>query len=229
MKKVTITPDTPKNPLEQMGFYAGTCWGADTSDKEKNIRRGKGCIDSGHGRILELPQVYMIIEGYSARCIREFYTHIGGSPTRLQESTRYIQYGDFNYITPPSIAKSEEANDLYRRVMNTISFTYTKLEELGIPKEDIANILPLGMESKITDRTNARQIIDMSHQRDCSRAYWEMRDLMHQIEMALSNYSEEWAYIIKSQCMPKCELFGYCNEGKKSCGRYPLKESIDNK
>ena len=39
MKKVTITSDTPKNPLEQMGFYAGTCWGADTSDKEKNIRR----------------------------------------------------------------------------------------------------------------------------------------------------------------------------------------------
>lgn len=229
MKKVTIMPDTPKNPLEQMGLYAGVCWGADTSDKEKNIRRGKGCIDSGHGRILELPQVYMIIEGYSARCIREFYTHIGGNPTRLQESTRYIQYGDFNYIVSPSIAKDKKANYIYKAVMKIISFAYKKLEKLGIPKEDIANILPLGMETKIIDRTNARQIIDMSHQRDCARAYWEMRDLMHQIEVELSNYSEEWAYIIKSQCMPKCELFGYCNEGKKSCGRYPLKESIDNK
>lgn len=229
MKKVTIMPDTPKNPLEQMGLYAGVCWGADTSDKEKNIRRGKGCIDSGHGRILELPQVYMIIEGYSARCIREFYTHIGGNPTRLQESTRYIQYGDFDYIAPPSITKDKKANYIYKAVMKIISFAYKKLEKLGIPKEDIANILPLGMETKIIDRTNARQIIDMSHQRDCARAYWEMRDLMHQIEVELSNYSEEWAYIIKSQCMPKCELFGYCNEGKKSCGRYPLKESIDNK
>ena len=27
MKKVTIMPDTPKNPLEQMGLYAGVCWG----------------------------------------------------------------------------------------------------------------------------------------------------------------------------------------------------------
>lgn len=229
MKKVTIMPDTPKNPLEQMGLYAGVCWGADTSDKEKNIRRGKGCIDSGHGRILELPQVYMIIEGYSARCIREFYTHIGGNPTRLQESTRYIQYGDFDYIISPSILKDKKANHIYKAVMKIISFAYKKLEKLGIPKEDIANILPLGMETKIIDRTNARQIINMSHQRDCARAYWEMRDLMHQIEVELSNYSEEWAYIIKSQCMPKCELFGYCNEGKKSCGRYPLKESIDNK
>ena len=229
MKKVTIMPDTPKNPLEQMGLYAGVCWGADTSDKEKNIRRGKGCIDSGHGRILELPQVYMVIEGYSARCIREFYTHIGGNPTRLQESTRYIQYGDFDYIVSPSIAKDKKANYIYKAVMKIISFAYKKLEKLGIPKEDIANILPLGMETKIIDRTNARQIIDMSHQRDCARAYWEMRDLMHQIEVELSNYSEEWAYIIKSQCMPKCELFGYCNEGKKSWGRYPLKESIDNK
>lgn len=229
MKKVTIMPDTPKNPLEQMGLYAGVCWGADTSDKEKNIRRGKGCIDSGHGRILELPQIYMIIEGYSARCIREFYTHIGGNPTRLQESTRYIQYGDFDYIVSPSIAKDKKANYIYKTVMKIISFAYKKLEKLGIPKEDIANILPLGMKTKIIDRTNARQIIDMSHQRDCTRAYWEMRDLMHQIEVELSNYSEEWAYIIKNQCMPKCELFGYCNEGKKSCGRYPLKESIDNK
>lgn len=229
MKKVTIMPDTPKNPLEQMGLYAGVCWGADTSDKEKNIRRGKGCIDSGHGRILELPQVYMIIEGYSARCIREFYTHIGGNPTRLQESTRYIQYGDFDYIVPPAIVKDKKANYIYKAVMKIISFAYKKLEKLGISKEDIANILPLGMETKIIDRTNARQIIDMSHQRDCARAYWEMRDLMHQIEVELFNYSEEWAYIIKSQCMPKCELFGYCNEGKKSCGRYPLKESIDNK
>ena len=203
--------------------------GADTSDKEKNIRRGKGCIDSGHGRILELPQVYMIIEGYSARCIREFYTHIGGNPTRLQESTRYIQYGDFDYIVSPSILKDKKANHIYKAVMKIISFAYKKLEKLGIPKEDIANILPLGMETKIIDRTNARQIIDMSHQRDCARAYWEMRDLMHQIEVELSNYSEEWAYIIKNQCMPKCELFGYCNEGKKSCGRYPLKKSIDNK
>ena len=167
MKKVTIMPDTPKNPLEQMGLYAGVCWGADTSDKEKNIRRGKGCIDSGHGRILELPQVYMIIEGYSARCIREFYTHIGGSPTRLQESTRYIQYGDFDYIVSPSIAKDKKANYIYKAVMKTISFAYKKLEKLGIPKEDIANILPLGMKTKIIDRTNARQIIDMSHQRDC--------------------------------------------------------------
>lgn len=229
MKKVTIMPDTPKNPLEQMGLYAGVCWGADTSDKEKNIRRGKGCIDSGHGRILELPQVYMIIEGYSARCIREFYTHIGGNPTRLQESTRYIQYGDFDYIVSPSIVKDKKANYIYKAVMKIISFAYKKLEKLGIPKEDIANILPLGMGTKIIDRTNARQIIDMSHQRDCARAYWEMRDLMHQIEVELSNYSEEWAYIIKSQCMPKCCLLGYCNEGKKSCGRYPLKESIDNK
>ena len=172
MKKVTIMPDTPKNPLEQMGLYAGVCWGADTSDKEKNIRRGKGCIDSGHGRILELPQVYMIIEGYSARCIREFYTHIGGNPTRLQESTRYIQYGDFDYIVSPSIAKDKKANYIYKAVMKIISFAYKKLEKLGIPKEDIANILPLGMETKIIDRTNARQIIDMSHQRDCTRAYW---------------------------------------------------------
>lgn len=53
----------------------------------------------------------MILDGYSARVIREWYTHIGGSPTRLQASTRYIDYEHgFDYVVPPSIEKDEAAS-----------------------------------------------------------------------------------------------------------------------
>ena len=46
----------------------------------------------------------MVLQGYSARVAREWYTHIGGMPTRLQASTRYIDYEHgFDYIIPPSV------------------------------------------------------------------------------------------------------------------------------
>ena len=89
MGKITILPETTKNPVTLIGRRAGVCWGGDAEDEEKNYRRGMDCIKSNHGRTLEYVNVEMILDGYSARVIREWYTHIGGAPTRLQSSTRY--------------------------------------------------------------------------------------------------------------------------------------------
>ena len=88
MGKITILPETTKNPISLIGERAGVCWNADTSDREKNYKRGMDCILANHGRTLEFVNVEMIIDGYSAKVIREFYTHIGSLPSRLQASTR---------------------------------------------------------------------------------------------------------------------------------------------
>ena len=220
MGKVTIQPHTTKFPIQLIGEEAGVCYGSDTSSPEKNYKRGMQCISDGHGRVMEFPQIYCVIEGYSARFMRELYTHIGGAPTRTQASTRYINYGDFNYIIPPSVHNDTDAEDIYIATMNTISENFAKLQDMGIPKEDIANILPLGMESQMVWRTNLRNAVDMSHQRECSRAYWEFRDFMRDFKKALSEYSEEWATLVETQFKPKCEVCGFCTE-KFSCGRKP--------
>ena len=89
---ITILEETTKKPLTLMGRRAGVCWGADITDDGKNYKRGLDCLQSGHGRVMEYVNVEMVIDGYSARVIREWYTHLGGSPTRLQASTRYINY-----------------------------------------------------------------------------------------------------------------------------------------
>lgn len=220
MGKITILEETTKNPITLIGKRAGVCWGADTTDNEKNYKRGMDCILANHGRTLEYVNVEMIIDGYSARVIREFYTHIGGSPTRLQASTRYINYKDFNCIVPPSI-KNNKDNDawiLYSSTVNAIRENCRKLEEIGIPREDVAMLLPLGMTTKIVDKRNLRNLIDMSHQRMCTRAYWEYRELFRDICDALREVSSEWAWIVDNLFMPKCEQLGYCPE-KKSCGR----------
>ena len=215
---VKIQRETTKNPITLIGKEAGICWNSNVSDKEKNYKRGVECIKSNHGRTLEFPQVYLIIDGYSARCIRELYTHIGGLPTRLQESTRYINYNDFSYIIPPSIEKNEQAKLEYKLLMTSIGNCYAKFLEYDIPKEDIANILPLGMTSKIVLRTNLRQLIDIMKVRQCTRAYWEIRELMKEIKLELSNYSEEWKELCNKYMPIKCDELGFCNEAH-SCGR----------
>ena len=89
---ITIKEYTTKAPLQMIGEFSGICWGANIEDRQKNIKRAWDCIESGHGRTEEFTDVYVVIDGYSAACLRELYTHIGGSPTRLQASTRYIDY-----------------------------------------------------------------------------------------------------------------------------------------
>lgn len=224
MGKIIILPETTKNPITLIGARAGICWGADISDEQKNYKRGLDCIESNHGRTFEFPNIEMVLDGYSARVIREWYTHIGGAPTRLQASTRYINYENFEYITPSKIEKNPEALAIYNETMRVISENCQKLEAMGIPREDSALQLPLGMTTKIVDKRNPRNLIDMSRNRMCTRAYWEFRQLFDDILTALKNYSPEWEYIVNTQMMPKCEFLGYCPE-KHSCGRKPKKQT----
>ena len=223
MGKITILDETTRFPLQKIGQMAGICWNSPTDNAEKNINRAIDCIKSGHGRVMEYASVEMVIDGYSARCIREWYTHIAGGPTRLQESTRYVDESAFPYIVPPSVEKNEVAKSVYEDTMKSIQAGYKSLIGLGVPKEDCAMILPLGMATKIVDKRNLRSIVDMSRQRMCTRAYWEYRALMADICAALRDYSDEWKWIVENCMHPKCDDLGYCPE-RKSCGRHAKKE-----
>lgn len=221
MGTITIQQETTPDPISLIGREAGVCWGADITDAPKNHRRGMDCLAAGHGRTWEYPQVYVVLEGYSARVIRELYTHIGGGPTRLQASTRYINYQKgFGYVTPPSVARDPEAGAVYDEAMAAITAAMQKLEALGVPREDCGMLLPLGMESKVVLRTNLRNLIDMAHQRMCTRAYWEYRALMKDLAAALSEYSDEWKTLAETYFVPKCEVAGFCTE-TYCCGRKP--------
>lgn len=223
---ITILPQTDKEPLNTIGYCAGVCWNSPVDDKEKNVKRAKSCILSGHTRTAEYPEVYCIVEGYSARCIRELYTHIIGT-TRLQSSTRYVDAKnmdveqDFYY----PFASNPEASEVYKEGLTNIMQTYEKLEELGYPKEDAANILPLGMNTKIVWKINLRALMHFMNMRLCSRAYKEIRQLSNELKTELRKLSTEWEWICDNLLVPKCEAMGYCDEAK-SCGRKITKEEM---
>lgn len=220
MGRITILEETTRDPITLIGKRAGICWGGDITDPDKNYRRGMDCILSGHGRTFEFVNVEMVLEDYSARVIREWYTHIGGAPTRLQASTRYIDYGNFDYVLPKSIERNEEAAECYQHAMRVVADVYADLQNIGIPKEDIANLLPLGMVTRVVDKRNLRNLADMSHQRMCMRAYHEFRQLFDDVTKALIAISPEWETVVQLLFKPKCELYGACPESH-GCGRMP--------
>lgn len=225
--KVIILPETTRKPITLIGKRAGICWGADITNDERNYKRGLECIENNHGRTLEYVNIEAVFDGWSARVIREWYTHIGGAPTRLQASTRYINYSKgFDYVVPSKIRNNKTALNKYTEVMEYIREGADILEnELGIPREDVANLFPLGMNTKIVDKRNLRNVIDMSRQRMCTRAYWEYRQLFNAYAEELKKIDDEWAYIVDNFFMPKCEMLGYCPE-KYSCGRKPKKNDL---
>jgi thymidylate synthase (FAD) len=226
MGTVTVQKYTTTNPISLIGEEAGICWGADITDEAKNHKRGIDCIKANHGRALEFPQIYLVLDGWSAKVIREFYTHIAGGPTRLQASTRYIDYSKgFEYVMPRSVEGNEEARKVWDEFMSHVAPTIEKLNELGVKNEDATNVLPLAYITKIVVRTNLRHLIDMCHQRLCSRAYWEYRKLMREILWQLENYSDEWEELVYDvKCFkPKCDVVGYCSE-MNCCGHCKIRK-----
>lgn len=216
---IQILSATDTHPLQHIGENAGICWHSPITDTEKNIQRAKDCIQSGHGRVLEYVNIEIAVSEYSARVIREIYTHIAGGPTRLQESTRYVNCADFKYFTPPT--KSEGAKAYYDETMRIIAERYDKLiNEYEMSREDAANVLPLGMHSAIVLKCNLRMLVNFMNQRLCSRAYKEMQKFAKELKQVLEAQGLEWQWISEQLFVPKCQAIGYCTE-HKCCGRSP--------
>ena len=218
--KITILNGTTNKPLQEIGKRAGICWCGKVDDKQRNVSRAIECIQSGHGRVLEYVGIEFVVEDISARAVRELYTHLGGSPTRLQASTRYINYDNFEYYTP---TENKELKALYDEAMQSAAHYYRLLVEEGMNKEDAANLLPLGMNTKVVMKTNLRMIENLMNQRLCSRAYKEIREFANLLRKQLSAIDVEWKDVANNILVSKCQKYGYCTE-KKCCGLSQKKE-----
>lgn len=211
-----------KTPITHIGKIAGVCYNSNIEDDSKNYKRGIKNLEDNHGRVFEYADVTLEIDGYSARAIRELYTHIIGT-SKLQASTRYIAYNNdnFQYYIPRSIYKSEDALYTYTDTMDTILENYNSLLALGIPKEDCANILPLGLFSKVVLKINLRALIHLAEMRLCARAYEEIRDMVREIMTEVGVLDNEWEHLMAKYMKPKCKV---CTE-KANCPRLKNGES----
>lgn len=226
--------EATEHPLAHIGKMAGICWGANTEDSAKNAERAKECIRSGHGRVLEFVSVTVAISGASARVMREIYTHLGGAPTRLQSSTRYVsETRGFEYYIPPEIDDNIGNKSVYTDAMSSVQGAYNHLVENGVAVENAANLLPLGMMSRMVWKINLRALINFMNMRLCSRAYIEMQCFARLLKKTLMAVDDEWKWISDSMFVPKCEQFKYLNPGlafcteKFCCGRHKKVDTVE--
>jgi thymidylate synthase (FAD) len=152
---------------------------------------------------------------------REMYTHIGGSPTRVQASTRYITYKDFGYVVPAGM--TDEQHKVYTDTIKLIQDGYGKLKELNCQNDITGYILPLCMETEFIWKGNIRTLENMFNQRLCQRALQEYINFMRLLKQQISALDNEWRWIADNLFVPKCVKDGGICKESRGCGMFPKK------
>lgn len=163
---VTLIQQTP-NPIETISTIASICYDSNPADPMKLV---KHLYENGHHSCYEHIYFTFKIEGISRACSHQLVRHRHCSFT--QRSQRYCNEGSFNYVTPNTIP-----NEVIGVVMNALSANYDTLSK-HFPKEDARYILPNACCTDLYLSCNLRELIHMSNERLCSKAQWEIRELV---------------------------------------------------
>ena len=186
--QVTLIQQTP-NPVETIAKIASICYDSDPKDPMKLV---KHLYANGHHSVFEHIYFTFKIEGISRACSHQLVRHRHCSFT--QRSQRYCSEEGFEYVTPNSI--DTDCNmDLK---MGRIEGWYNGLQAIGVPNEDARYILPNACATSLYMSLNLRELIHMANERLCTRAQWEIRELVK--EMCKLVEPRLWFMLV-----PKCK------------------------
>ncbi|MBN2040016.1 MAG: FAD-dependent thymidylate synthase [Spirochaetes bacterium] len=167
---LAITPDAEKL-IEEAGRTCYLSLDKITDSSEKNFIRNS--IKRGHLSIIEHASASFRIKGASRSFTHQLVRHRIASYS--QQSQRYVNESEFNYIIPPAIAENQEAADIFREFIDNSRKAYTSLIEKGVRKEDARFILPNALESEIVFSVNFRELRSIFLLRLKKSAQWEIR------------------------------------------------------
>ncbi len=171
--EVTLLAITPggEKLIEEAGRTCYLSISRMTDESEKNFIRN--AIKRGHHSILEHASASFRILGASRAFTHQLVRHRLASFS--QQSQRYVDEAEFNFIVPPEIASNDKALACYLKMMEDTRNNYIKLRELGIKKENARFILPNALESQIVFSANFRQLRTVFNLRLDRAAQWEIR------------------------------------------------------
>jgi len=181
---LSITSNAEKL-IEAAGRTSYLSFDKQGEDTEKRFIRM--LIKSGHLSVLEHAYATFRISGASRSFAHQLVRHRLCS--FIQQSQRYVDERNFNYIEPDSIRKNPEAHSIFTDFMDKAKETYLKLNKLKIKKEDVRYVLPNAVESQIVVSANFREwrhIIDL---RGKPQSQWEIRRVAIEILKILKNHA----------------------------------------
>ncbi len=175
----------------------------------------KEVMKLGHTSVVEHSCFSFAISDVSRSLTHQLVRHRIAS--YAQQSQRYVNLNEPNYVMPPKIAKNELMKKAYDKTMQEIWVHYNKLLKMGIPAEDARYILPNATCTNIIVTMNARSLLNFFELRCCLHAQWEIRQLANKMLTEVKKV----APIIFKNAGPSCKSKGICPEHKKDCPLYP--------
>lgn len=173
--QVTLIQSTP-NPIETISEIASICY--DSSPKSP-IGLVRHLYKNGHHSVFEHIYFTFKIEGISRACSHQLVRHRHCSFT--QRSQRYCDESGSNLIRPDTFYTQEGGFDTLIDYLYQLDIAYDKLISAGVPKEDARYILPNACETSLYLSCNLRELIHIANERLCTRAQWEIRELVKQM------------------------------------------------
>ncbi len=226
VKLINYTP----NPIETIYIAARTCYSPDSpqelweSTKSRLVSREQmyalidKVIGAGHLSVLEHISFTFAVEGISRACSHQLVRHRIASFS--QQSQRYTSPRENPFVVPETVAKNDEASKLFTEFLDYVSEVYSRLLELGIPREDARFVLPNATKTNIVMTMNFRELYQVCQVRLCTRAQWEIRELFWRVKGEIKRVAGLEG--LAEYLVPKCYVLGYCPE-MKSCGLMPAK------
>lgn len=184
-------------------------------------------VASGHVSPVEHVSFTFAVQGVSRALTHQLVRHRLASYS--QQSQRYVDGSNFDYILPPAIARLPVARERFERCIADIQDAYRDVKKLledagrgNKAREDARFLLPQAAETRIVVTMNCRTLLNFFEQRCCSRAQWEIRAMAG----AMLDICRGVLPVVFSRAGARCERLGYCPEGEKfTCGRYPLPDN----
>ena len=172
--KVTLVQATP-NPVETIAQIASICY---DSDPKNYMGLVKHLYAGGHHSVFEHIYFTFKIEGISRACSHQLVRHRHCSFT--QRSQRYCSEDGFDMVKPATMDNFSYPY-WYEQFAECIRTGYNGLQREGVPNEDARYILPNGCATSLYLSCNLRELIHMANERLCTRAQWEIRDLVREM------------------------------------------------
>lgn len=168
--KVTLIQATT-NPITTIAEIASICY---DSDPKNALALVKHLYANGHHSVFEHIYFTFKIEGISRACSHQLVRHRHCSFT--QRSQRYCSEDGFEYVRPKTMDETSMAT-----YMNSYQLIYERFQANGAPNEDARYMLPNACATALYMSLNLRELIHLANERLCTRAQWEIRDLVRKM------------------------------------------------
>lgn len=224
INKLYVACRTCYSVFSPIDMYWDELYTTEKHTEEQKLKLIKYVMASGHTSILEVQNLTYFIEGVDRALTHQLVRHRAGIVFQ-QQSQRYVAFkdGKFGYVLPKAVEENSTAKLMVEELFEQISQVYSALvNEEHLEAEDARCVLPNACCTNITMTVNIRQLGHMCNERLCTTAQLPIRELFREI----TKQTVEQLPFLKDFLVPKCEMLGYCNEPRRTCGRKKLRSEV---